>query len=83
MLKEVLKWGLIAIAVLYALRYISGLISGLGNGSSAPAGPVANPSNYPNYYVPGVYGPIQIPWVNPYYSSPLGGGVNRWPRRGW
>jgi hypothetical protein len=85
MVKEALKWGIIAVVVLIAWRYLSGALAGIlgGGGNSGPVGPIPAPSQF---YYQGVYGPIAIPQGDPFYSSPMGwggyGGRGSRPRPG-
>jgi len=86
---EAFKWGLIAVLVLVAWRYLSGAVSGIlggGGGNLNPVGGIPTPSVY---YYPGVYGPLAIPGYggDPFYSSPMGwpgggGGRGHRPRPG-
>jgi hypothetical protein len=76
MVKEALKWGLVAVVVLIAWRYLSGALSGILGGAGGQANPVGGIPTPSAYYYPGVYGPLAIPSYggDPFYSSPMGGG---------
>lgn len=88
--KTILKWGLIVIGLLIAWRVLSGLISSATSsldvqGAQQGIGEVGPSLYVPNYYWPGVYGPLpgwpmgpQNPgW--PFYDAPSR--PPRWPGR--
>lgn len=70
--KDILKWGLIAVALLLAWRVLSGLVnswsSSLSSGSQQAQQPITEPiMSYwgPNGYQLGVYAPITPTWYSP------------------
>ena len=72
-MKEGIKWVAMAIAVVVVWRFAFGWFSGSSN--SVPQIQAGNATYAPNYYAPGVYGPLAIPvFINPFYSSPAGRG---------
>jgi hypothetical protein len=76
--KEFLKWCAIAFVLYFGWKYLAGVISNYGTSNPAPQ--QISPAQYnPTQYVIGVYGPVAIPYTNPFYSSP-GNPRRRWPR---
>ena len=79
-MKDVFKWGLIAVAVLVAWKMLSGFAATIKGGATMYGGSSSVPNyqqgmNYyaPNGYSMGVYGPQFVPYnPNPFYSSPDG-----------
>ena len=64
-----LKWGAIIVVCLLVWRFLAGYLRSWGGGDQVPQ--IQSGASYlPPSYVPGVFGPIRIPYRNPFYSSP-------------